>query len=196
MPVMIKKSQYIIGVDRDGGLTLSHARTPGGLLYQNKQHSYVAKVQNGPYTRYFYSEKEYQAYLKNKNESKNKTGMSKEYSDWMNKNSVESKLSSHKEKAVGKSPEKMSDRDIEKELDQLGDEWKKLVKDGGKHKEERRNERRRNELYVEQANRSFKRTGQPDMTMGYHAHEGWLDQDLIDKLNASGHSEAWRKMYG
>lgn len=34
------------------------------------------------------------------------------------------------------------------------------------------------------------------MEMGYKAHEGWLDQDLIDKLNASGHSEAWRKIYG
>ena len=191
---MTKNIGYVVLVNESGEPFIAHATTPSGFIVSRRP-SYIAKVKNGPYTRYFYTDNEYQAYLKNKSGSKLK--MRDQYTDHMRKASgLSDKLEADRARKVGRSVEKMSDRDLEEESQRLSDEWKELDNNNPKHWERlNHNVRRRNEIYVEQATRNFKRTGVPDMTTGKHASEGWLDDDLYEKLLESGFMDAWYKKY-
>ncbi len=197
---MTKNIGYVVLVNESGEPFIAHKMTPGGFLIQHKP-DYVAKVRNGQYTRYFYSDDEYQAYLRNKSKSKGQLKMRDQYNSHMsNASGVSGKLEKHRTSVVGRPVEKMSDEDLEKESERLSDEWKKMISDGTDGRSSTRktlanNARRRFEIYVEQAVRNYRRTGKPDAWAGQEAYEGFLDEDLYDKVLESGLLDAWDKKY-
>lgn len=64
-------ANYVIGYDRDGSIFLAHSS-------ERSNYKYFRKVQEGTRTRYFYSEKEWNAYLRNRNRPKTQAEVQKE----------------------------------------------------------------------------------------------------------------------
>lgn len=64
-------SNYVIGYDRDGSIFIAHSS-------DRPNHKYFRKIKDGTRTRYFYSEQEWNAYMKNRNRPKTQAEIQKE----------------------------------------------------------------------------------------------------------------------
>lgn len=67
-------SNYVIGYDRDGSIFIAHSS-------DRPNHKYFRKIKDGTRTRYFYSEQEWNAYMKNRNRPKTHAEVQKEQKD-------------------------------------------------------------------------------------------------------------------